>query len=83
MPKVTVAMDQFAPCLSQVSSGVYPCSCCVALGSSLHVCAGLLLGTGVLVDDGRPLSRVHLMDWLRQSLWVAGFQGNFQASAFA
>ena len=42
MPKVTVAMDQFATCLSQVSSGVNPCSCCIALGSSLHVSTGSL-----------------------------------------
>ena len=41
-----------------------------------------LLGTGVLVEDGRPLSPLRLMDWLTQTLCVAGFQGNFSRHSF-
>lgn len=36
----------------------------------------------MLVEDGRPLSPLRLMDWLAQTLCMAGFQGNFSRRSF-
>ena len=79
-------MDQFMTCPSQVFFRVLPMqlfrspwqffACiCWLIGQPMP-------GTGVLVKDGCPLSRVHLTAWLRQTLSVAGFQGNFSSHSF-
>lgn len=35
-----------------------------------------------MLEDGRPLSRAPLMNWLRQILTATGIQGNFSSHSF-
>ena len=59
-----------------IGRGVYPLFAVEAMMAYLMQ-RGNAPGPLFLLQDGRPLSRVCLTDWLRQILSAAGFQGNF------
>ena len=61
--------------------GVYPL-CAVEAMMAYLMQRGNAPGPLFLLQDGRPLSRVCLTDWLRQILSAAGFQGNFSSHSF-
>ena len=60
---------------------VYPL-CAVEAMMAYLMQRGNAPGPLFLLQDGCPLSRVCLTDWLRQILSAAGFQGNFSSHSF-
>ena len=60
---------------------VYPL-CAVQAMMAYLVQRGNVPGPLLLLQDGHPLSRPHLTDWLRQIQSAAGIQGNFSSHCF-
>ena len=64
-----------------IGLGVYPL-CAVQAMMAYLMQWGNALGPLFMLQDGRPLSRACLTDWLRQILSAAGIRGNFSSHSF-
>ena len=68
-------------CFVHIGRGTYPLCALQALLSYLTI-RGNGPGPLFLLQDGRPLSRALLTDWLRRILSSAGIPGNFSSHSF-
>ena len=68
-------------CFIHIGKGSYPLCAIQALMAYLTM-RGNMDGPLFLFQDGRPLSRVSLTEWLRKILSAAGIPGTFSSHSF-
>ena len=84
-PSLLVCIKESDPfckgCFLHIGRGSYPLYAIQALAAYLAI-QGNAEGPLFLLQDGCPLSRVLLTDWLSRSLSASGVQGNFSSHSF-
>ena len=68
-------------CLIHIGKGSYPL-CAIQSLMAYLAARGNRAGPLFMFQDGRPLSRASLTEWLRKTLLMAGIPGNFSSHSF-